>query len=116
MSPPPYLPPACRLFLRSLDLDGKGFFSRESAIQGLRGIVPLLEEASTTFGNPLPSPSGLQYQVYPPVWRHDETHAPLTLVGNRRFEMLNYGEIRVSRTPLTTYHGRLQFGNEKMRR
>eukprot|EP00903_Cladosiphon_okamuranus_P011029 g10416.t1 len=46
-----------RLFLRSLDLEGKGCFSREAAIEGLRAIVPVLQEASAAYGNSSPSPS-----------------------------------------------------------
>lgn len=49
---PPCLFRARRLFLRSLDVDGKGFFSRETAIEGLRRLRPLLEESADSFGNP----------------------------------------------------------------
>lgn len=55
--------PPHRLFLRSLDLDGKGYFSREAAVEGLRGVVPLLQQSSEAFGCPPPSPSGQDDQV-----------------------------------------------------
>ncbi|CAN0093832.1 unnamed protein product, partial [Ectocarpus sp. 12 AP-2014] len=38
-----------RLFLRSLDPDGKGCFSKDEFMKGLRAIRPLLEEAAATF-------------------------------------------------------------------
>eukprot|EP00752_Nemacystus_decipiens_P011479 g10191.t1 len=52
-----------RLFLRSLDPDGKGYFSRDAAIDGLRGMIPLLRDASATFQNPSPSPAEQQDQI-----------------------------------------------------
>lgn len=52
MSPPFSSGTHGRLFLRSLDVDGKGYFSREAAIEGLRALIPVLEEASGTHRDP----------------------------------------------------------------
>ncbi|CBJ28265.1 conserved unknown protein [Ectocarpus siliculosus] len=43
------------LFLRSLDPDGKGSFSRDEFMKGLRAMCPLLEEAAATFVNSVTS-------------------------------------------------------------